>query len=779
MDPGGFLGRRGVGVDATDRPRRTSTAASTAATCGRWGRSSRCFHALGLSPWVVQRLWLGLMLALAAWGMLRLLDVLARPAARGGPPGGGRASRPQPLHGRVHGADERRPCSATRRCRGCCSSSTAACGRRGLARLVVGRGVRADRRLDRRRGERARWWAGCWSARCCCSLYEPLSAAVRWRELARLRLARRRAGDRSASLWWIVPLLVHARYGIDFLQFTEQPRTIWAHEQRHRGAAADGLLDLVPRRRLHGVTLGRSSATSRRRCSSTRSCVGGVAARPGARARGLRLDAALALRAVLPAAGCSSALLIRRPASRRARRSATAMEWVYNALLVVRFMRTTQKAAPLVAIGVAGLLGLGAAAWPGRGCARCAPGRARQAALVGAPVALAALIVLAALPLVRGDAIDGRSPGTGSRPPGREAGDGPRPRACPRTRGRSCCPGQIFAYYDWGGTVDPILPALDRPPGGGPLRDALLRPARGRPALDRGPAGAAAAARARAAAAAAAADGRRRGDHGQRRRHPRSGAMRSGGGRPRARRAGARPPVAHATARARSMPPAARGPRPGRRLPQVRRYDIPAGRGHGARRARGPATIVDGSADGLADMAAFGALPAERRRSSTRATSRRAELRRQAAPRRRGRRHRLQPAPARSCPSTASRTSGPRSPQTSRSARTTRCIDPFPERGSTRPDRLGRCRGPATSPRRARAGCSSSPSTAPIAAFDGDPSTVWVADRYYRPGQPLDRGRVRTPARRALRRPAADPGLARRGDARSTSTASGPSSVRA
>ena len=31
-----------------------------------------------------------------------------------------------------------------------------------------------------------------------------------------------------ASLWWIVPLVVHARFGIDFLQFTEQPRTIWA-----------------------------------------------------------------------------------------------------------------------------------------------------------------------------------------------------------------------------------------------------------------------------------------------------------------------------------------------------------------------------------------------------------------------------------------------------------------------------------------------------------------------------------------------------------------------
>ena len=34
-------------------------------------------HALGLSPWLVQRLWLGLILALAAWGAVKLMDELA------------------------------------------------------------------------------------------------------------------------------------------------------------------------------------------------------------------------------------------------------------------------------------------------------------------------------------------------------------------------------------------------------------------------------------------------------------------------------------------------------------------------------------------------------------------------------------------------------------------------------------------------------------------------------------------------------------------------------
>lgn len=37
-------------------------------------------HALGLSAWVVQRLWLGTLLALCAWGVVRLLDeLLGRP----------------------------------------------------------------------------------------------------------------------------------------------------------------------------------------------------------------------------------------------------------------------------------------------------------------------------------------------------------------------------------------------------------------------------------------------------------------------------------------------------------------------------------------------------------------------------------------------------------------------------------------------------------------------------------------------------------------------------
>src|SRR3954471_21017404 len=33
-------------------------------------------HAIGVSPWLIDRLWLGLLLALSAWGVVRLMDAV-------------------------------------------------------------------------------------------------------------------------------------------------------------------------------------------------------------------------------------------------------------------------------------------------------------------------------------------------------------------------------------------------------------------------------------------------------------------------------------------------------------------------------------------------------------------------------------------------------------------------------------------------------------------------------------------------------------------------------
>src|ERR1700735_3804837 len=46
-------------------------------------------HALGLPDWVVQRLWLGTLLALAGWGVMRLLRALVGRCGGGTPPPGG------------------------------------------------------------------------------------------------------------------------------------------------------------------------------------------------------------------------------------------------------------------------------------------------------------------------------------------------------------------------------------------------------------------------------------------------------------------------------------------------------------------------------------------------------------------------------------------------------------------------------------------------------------------------------------------------------------------
>ena len=124
--------------------------------------------------------------------------------------------------------------------------------------------------------------------------------------------------------------------------------------------------------------------------------------------------------------------------------------------------------------------------WPGRGCARCAAPRCGGSALVGAPARAGG--ARSRWPPCRSCAAPrSRQQLTWDRIPERLDA---RPAAtstasCRPTRARIVLPGQIFAYYNWGGTVDSILPAAHRPAGGGALRDAVLRRARVRPARGR------------------------------------------------------------------------------------------------------------------------------------------------------------------------------------------------------------------------------------------------------------------------------------------------------
>src|SRR5437763_6067663 len=83
-----------------------------------------------------------------------------------------------------------------------------------------------------------------------------------------------------------------------------------------------------------------------------------------------------------------------------------AMDWIYEHVFVLRFMRTTYKAGPLVAVGLAALLGLAA----GQLAARLREWRALRSVRWAPPalavLPIAALIVVASLPMIQGKAID-------------------------------------------------------------------------------------------------------------------------------------------------------------------------------------------------------------------------------------------------------------------------------------------------------------------------------------------------------------------------------------
>ena len=191
------------------------------------GPAFALLHGLGLGPWVAERIWLGMLFALSAWGMLRLLDaMLGRP--RGVP------------HLIGAGFYLFNPYTVIFTGR----TSLILLGYAVLPwlLLVVHNGVPGAARW---RDWRAWWWAAVFAliltsiggginaavvgwmlvGPLVLLLYEPVVGSVSWRDAGAF-LVRAGVLGTVVSLWWIAPLVVHARYGIDFLQFTEQPRSI-------------------------------------------------------------------------------------------------------------------------------------------------------------------------------------------------------------------------------------------------------------------------------------------------------------------------------------------------------------------------------------------------------------------------------------------------------------------------------------------------------------------------------------------------------------------------
>ncbi len=385
-------------------------------------------HALGAAPWLVQRLWLALVLFLAAWGAARLMEELGGPRAL--------AAVLYVLNPYVVIFTAR--------------TSITLLGYAALPWLLVcvARGLRGG----------VSWrWPAAFALIVTASGGGVNAAVTAWVLLGPLLLAgyelwtgavSRRAvlafGWRAvvatalASAWWVVPLLVQSRYGVDFLRFTEQPGTIWS------------TTSLSESLRLMGYWVSYLGVG-----------YGGVL-RPYFGDGGVLLFATPVVLAglLVPALALGSFAWSRRapygpfllvlvlvgllvmsagfPEGTPLRRGAN---FTYNHFSAVQFLRTTHKAGPLVALGLAGLAGL-------------AP---RRVGLLVAPLA-----VVAAWPLVTGRALDRqvtwqRVPAaweSAARHVDAAAGDG---RAV-------VLPGQLYAYYDWGGTIDPLLPALAHKP---------------------------------------------------------------------------------------------------------------------------------------------------------------------------------------------------------------------------------------------------------------------------------------------------------------------------
>lgn len=421
--------------------------------------------ALGLPVWMVHRLWLGTLLAIAALGVRALIRALVRRADGTAVPDG-------PLHVAAAVLYVVNPYVTVYADR--TSVALLAYAAMPWMLLCVHRGLRDPRG----------WWWPAAFALVLTSTGGGVNAAVTgWVLLAPALLVVYELGwggvpaaalrpwvGRVAvtvaitSAWWIVPLLIHAAEGVDFLPFTEQPGTIW------------GTTSLAESFRLMGfwtsyIGVGFGGEL---RPFSTQS-PGQLFSLPIVLA-GMLVPALVVLSVrwtwrhryapfflLLTVAG----LLVMAagfPDGTPLRRGLT---FTYNNVEAVRFLRTSYKAGPLVALGLAVLAGLGFAhVWSLLAGRRITLPRLRRPLgpdlLRGAvAVGLAVVVAIAAWPLTSGRAPDRQLAFTVPswwKDVARDL-DG----ADPNTRAL-VLPGQLFASYRWGQTIDAILPTLTEHP---------------------------------------------------------------------------------------------------------------------------------------------------------------------------------------------------------------------------------------------------------------------------------------------------------------------------
>jgi arabinofuranan 3-O-arabinosyltransferase len=549
---------------------------------------------LGLPAWVVHRLWLGMLFALAAYGVIRLLDALLPDRPRG------------VAHVAAAVLFVVNPYVAVYVDR--TSVSLLAYAALPWMLLAVHRGLREPRG----------WWWPALFALVLTSTGGGVNAAVTgWVLVGPLLFAvyervwggvgrgmvvpfvwRMAATNALASAWWVVPLLVHSKYGLNFLPFTEQPGTIWSTTSiteslrlmgfwtSYMGVGFGGHLEPFAG---HGHVLLFALPVV------VASLLVPALALAGFRwTRRWRYGPWFLLLTLvglgIMAAGWPDGTPLRR-----------GLTFTYNHVQALQFLRTTYKAGPLVALGLACLGGAAfAEAWA-RLAAR--PSWFPRAAVTAG---LAALVALAAWPLASGRAPERQL----ALPHGVPAAWTAEGKLLDRRGSDSramTVPGQLFSFYRWGGTIDHVLPAVTGHPVAtrylvpfADLRSVDLQwavdglvsqetalPGQLEPLLSLIGVG----------DVVVNADGDR----------ARSGELGAAEALDVLRGQGLRRPAA-AFGPVTSVPRAAGRIAGSARMPQVQDFRTPTA---GLVRVlpRGPMTIVDGGAQGLVDLAGFAALP--------------------------------------------------------------------------------------------------------------------------------------------------------------------------